>query len=122
MVTIRYIVNPKHRARNPTPDATVWTISEWEELRLFAEAGTKEWRCEKKCLWNLVHCPKEPIGKDMKGDVWVSKFVGNHNNEWHGYPVRAIGHDIPPAKAMQEWVALQRMDLATQAKMKKGQL
>ncbi len=121
----RYVLNQKHRAAQPSANASVWRIPDWEEISLCVEAAKKQWTCAKGSIWNAsasVTLATARLGEDTQGDLWVGKFISDHNDEWHGYPVRPIKTDIPPAVAIRAWVALGRITLANARRMQKGQL
>jgi hypothetical protein len=66
--------------------------------------------------------PANRLGEDQIGDLWIAKFVSDHNSEWHGYPVRPVKSDIPPAGAIEAWHKAGRIDLPDARRMQKGQL
>jgi hypothetical protein len=102
----RYSVNPKHRAKKPSQNASVWLLGDWDELRMAVEAAISGWVCPKGCLWNIQEIALigyVPLGLDMQGELYIGKFVCDNNSEWHGYPVRPKGADIPPAAIIKIW-------------------
>lgn len=124
MVNLGYFVNPKHRAMTPTTNASICRVCQWREISLCAEAGVRGWLAD-GVLWNSsmkIGEPGDVLGEDLKGNLWVAKFVCNHNNEWHGYPVRAVGHDIPPDNAIQDWQRSGRVKLSIAQRMRKGSM
>ena len=121
----RYVVNQKHRVAQPTDVASVWRVSDWQEIVLCSEAAVKNWACNKGALWNTSEKfgkDQYRLGEDKEGNLWVAKFVSDHNNEWHGYPVRPLKFDIPPAATVQAWCEAGRMDVVDVRRMQKGQL
>ena len=114
----------------------MWTILEWEELFLCAIAGIKGWKSPEKdnVLWSLALDENKRIRKLGVGveqnksgkkqgqtDLFFAKFTLDHNNQWHSYPVLAIGHDIPPSCVLQKWLNGEIIDKATVRKITKGQ-
>lgn len=121
----RYVLNQKHRVAQPTAVASVWRISDWHEVALCSEAAVKKWTCSKGALWNAsasFGVSTHRLGEDQNGDLWVAKFVSDHNSEWHGYPVRPVKSDIPPAEAIRAWCEVGRIDVSDARRMQKGQL
>jgi hypothetical protein len=125
MTISRYVLNQKHRIAQPTNVASVWRVSDWQEIALCAEAAMKEWKCGKGALWNAseqVGSTEHRLGEDTNGDLWVSKFVSDNNDEWHGYPVRPVQTDIPPAATIEAWCEVGRISIVNARRMQKGQL
>lgn len=119
----RYVINPKHRVLNPTAQASVWRITEWAEVKLCVEAAISQWMCSKGSLWNSsvqVGDPGARLGEDTQGDLWIGKFVCDHNKEWHGYPVRPRGSDIPPTAVIEAWTAQNRISLPVARRIHQG--
>lgn len=125
MPIARYVLNQKHRVAKPTDVASIWRISDWHEVSLCSEAALKNWVCAKGVLWNTSHtfgAAADRLGEDQEGDLWVAKFVSDNNSEWHGYPVRPLKSDIPPAAAIREWCDAGRIDVTDARRMQRGQL
>lgn len=121
----RYVLNQKHRVAQPTTVASVWRVSDWQEVALCSEAAIRNWTCSKGALWNTSEkfgANEYLIGEDQKGNLWVAKFVSDHNSEWHGYPVRPVKYDIPPAQAIRAWCEIGRIDASDARRIQKGQL
>lgn len=102
-----YKVKNDHRASKPTKDKSIWTVSEWIEIKIFAEAGVNEWRSINQAfLWG-IHLDQEgklqSIGIDLNQDLYFAKFRCDKNGEWHGYPVHPLDQDIPPERVLEDW-------------------
>jgi hypothetical protein len=119
-----YKVNPKHRMGKPTQTASQWTVSEWDEIQLFGEAGVKQWRSpDQEILWALRLSSNNrlsKIGKDISNDLFFAKFTCDHNKEWHGYPVYPRGAAIPPENVLELWRESNFIDKAAKKKIQSG--
>jgi hypothetical protein len=101
-----YKVNPKHRTSSPSENASIWTVNEWIELQLFANARCKNWASiGKDILWAACNGDSglSKIGRDLSYDLYIAKFRCDHNKEWHGYPVHPRDDDIPPEAVLESW-------------------
>ena len=124
---LSYKVHTKHRKATPTVDASVWKVSEWEEIHLFARAGSERWSSTskaKKHLWAL-QSGLSVLGQGLEKngklvDLHFAKFVEN-NSVWHGYPVQARGDDIPPEAVLDCWLELNIINKAEKLKIIGGQ-
>jgi hypothetical protein len=125
-MNISYLVHLKHRAARPTRNASVWDISPWREISLFAKAGDRNWRSQgNDWMWSLEEdfsILGRGIATDGKKEValHMSKFVLD-SSLWHGYPVRARGDDIPPEHVLDDWLKCKIIDKADKAKIIGGQ-
>jgi hypothetical protein len=100
-----YRVHTKHRISKPTAEASVWTVDNWTEIQLFADASRNGWSTPKKgWLWSIDTINGlSPIGLDIENICYIAKFKIDHNNEWHGYPVHPRDDDIPPEAVLESW-------------------
>lgn len=99
-------MNPKHRNQPAGPACTQWTISVWEELRLFSVAKENEWVCAKNSLWAIEKIDNviRPLGTTGQDIAYIAKYVTDHNHEWHGYPVTPSRQaDRPPTVILDNW-------------------
>lgn len=83
------------------------------------------WTCTKGAFWNtseIYGANQDRLGEDQDGNLWIAKFVSDHNNDWHGYPVRPVKSDIPPAATIKAWCEAKRIDISDARRMQKGQL
>lgn len=120
----RYTVNLDHRGKLPLSQKSRWTLSEWEELRLFALADEKGWTCLKNSvLWSVKGDNSKlcTIGIDADGDLYIAKYTVNQS-EWHGYPVAPRQFDIPPANVLKMWVHEGLVTKAKASKILQGQM
>lgn len=118
-----YKVNRKHRTGKPTPNASMWTVSEWVEIHLFAEAGAKKWKSSSQnVLWSILPASKKlsKIGEDPSNALYFAKFVCDNNDEWHGYPVRARGADVPPDNVLENWRQCDFIDKTDKKRIQTG--
>jgi hypothetical protein len=118
-----YKVNKKHRASTPSANASIWTVSEWVEVHLFAEAGNNEWKSpQQKTLWALRPGTKGPakIGTDTGYSLYFAKFVCDLNDEWHGYPVHPRGDDVPPESVLEDWRERSYIDKTDKRRIQTG--
>jgi hypothetical protein len=125
MAIQRYVVNMKHRGGAPTENASKWYVGDWEEVFLCSEAAVRGWSGPSNLLWNTkgrAGSKLVPLGVDTLGEVYLSKFVKDNNDEWHGYPVRARGPDIPPSSVIRAWVNAGRIDLTDSRRIARGKL
>ncbi len=119
-----YIVHHKHRNKKPTDKASIWSISEWEEIQIFGHAGINAW-CSKKgtVLWG-IHISREnkltKIGNSVENSLYIAKFVCNHNDEWHGYPVHPKNNDIPPEEIIESWRVSKVIDKTDKRRIQRG--
>lgn len=107
MIFDSYKVNPQHRGRLPQGQKSRWTVDQWEELRLFSLAKEHEWKCrEDHILWALSSraTALQAVGTDGKEDLFIAKYVADHQHQWHGYPVSPRQFDIPPSEVIKAWV------------------
>jgi len=123
MQFLSYKVNPKHRVAKPSADASIWTVSEWVEVQLFADASRKNWRSNgKSFLW--AACPgsggPSKIGLDPSNDLYIVKFRCDNNQEWHGYPVHPRGDDIPPEPVLELWRQEEIIDKTDKRRIQAG--
>lgn len=118
-----YKINRKHRNQAPKPDCTQWTISEWDEIRLFSIAKSKMWVCPKNCLWAIEKDGVNFIQLGTTGaDIaYMAKYVTNLNHEWHGYPVTPSRNaDRPPTMILDSWKKEGIITKSQQSKIVKG--
>ncbi|RDI28257.1 hypothetical protein DFR41_1019 [Pseudacidovorax intermedius] len=124
---LSYKVHTKHRKAKPTADASVWSVSEWVEITLFARAGSEKWTSmskAKKYLWALqsnfsvLGQGLEKNGRQV--ELHFAKFVED-NSVWHGYPVQARGDDIPPESVLNCWLESKIINKAEKLKIIGGQ-
>ena len=101
-----YKVNRKHRGRVPTDDASMWSVSEWDEVFLFATAQASGWmKPGENVLWAIRRAGKSlcKLGDDPENPLYIAKYTTDHNSEWHGYPVHPRKDDIPPECVLERW-------------------
>jgi hypothetical protein len=118
-----YKVNKKHRASKPTENASIWTVSEWVEIHLFAMANSKGWwHIDGKTLWAAMqeNSRISKIGIDLDNDLYIAKYKCDHNSEWHGYPVHPKDHDIPPEKVLESWREEKLIDKTDKRRIQTG--
>jgi hypothetical protein len=118
-----YKVNRKHRDQTAKHNCTQWTISEWDEIRLFSVAKTNEWKCIKNCLWAIEKEDGDfsELGKTDKYTAFIAKYVVDNNQEWHGYPVTpSRDADRPPTEILDSWRSKNIISKAQQGKIIKG--
>ena len=118
-----YKVNRKHRDQSPKPDCTQWTVSEWEEIRLFSIAKIKSWVCPKNCLWAIEKDGGTVVELGTTGNdsAYMAKFVSDNNHDWHGYPVTPSRNaDRPPTSVLDSWKADGIINKCQQGKITKG--
>lgn len=118
-----YRINTKHRGGKPTDDASMWSVSEWEEIQLFTEASRNEWRAAgEHLLWAVKE--KSParahIGNGVNCKLYIAKFRCDANMEWHGYPVSPKGKDIPPEAVLERWLKKELIDKTDKSRILKG--
>lgn len=116
----------KHRNRKPKPDRTIWLVSEAEEEAFFWSAVKKPYLCDKNCYWWVDVIPgtndKNVMGRTDKNFAFIAKYTGNHNNEWHGYPVTGerTPHDVPHSYILEAWRKLKFFSKKEATDLKKG--
>lgn len=125
MQFLSYKVNPKHRVAKPTADASIWTVSEWIEVQLFADASRKNWHSTgKNFLWAAWAGGEgegpSKIGLDPSNDLYIAKFRCDNNKEWHGYPVHPRGEDIPPEAVLELWRQEEIIDKTDKRRIQTG--
>jgi hypothetical protein len=117
-----YKINDKHRAFKPSPKASIWKISEWEEVRLFATASDKNWY-KNGIFWAIIKTgsKKLKLGEDLDNDLCIAKYLCGSNSDWHGYPVHPKDKDIPPNEVLDLWLEEGLIDKADKRKIQRGQ-
>lgn len=118
-----YKINPKHRVKSPTDNASIWTVSEWIEIQLFGEASRKNWQSNcKNILWAIYgeEVKISKIGIDTSNDLYIAKFRCDSNQEWHGYPVHPRDDDIPPEEVLEIWRQEKLIDKTDKLRIKRG--
>lgn len=115
-----YKVNPKHRGK-PTQRASVWTVSEWTEILLFGRAKYKKW-FKGDILWaiEVENHQIAKIGRDLKCDLYIAKYICDSNSDWHGYPVFPKDHDIPPETVLEAWRQEEIINKADKRRIQQG--
>lgn len=120
--TVRYRPNPKHR--NQTPGKSQWTISPEEEVQTFRYACQDNWILE-IYGWGL-HLTDGAIaylgvGRERQA-VFIAKFDGCTDNEWHGYPCDyRQDNQCPPGAILRRWLSADLISRAMMRKISKGQ-
>ncbi|WP_171325086.1 hypothetical protein [Vibrio tubiashii] len=103
----RYRVNEKHRKNAAKKDCTQWTVTDFHEIRLFADGQINGWTCDNdKTIWSIesVDGQVTVLGYNGNSDAKLAKFIVDHNNEWHGYPISPIrSGDKPPTAILDAW-------------------
>lgn len=114
-----YTPNPKHR--NKTVDKSQWQITSIEEEGCFLDAVKNKWYIP-RFAWGIYypHGKLEflGVGRDHTSPVFIAKFLGDHSNEWHGFPIdhQKDERDIPKPWIVNAWMT---MNLLTPAKARK---
>ncbi|GHY53466.1 hypothetical protein VCSRO70_3586 [Vibrio cholerae] len=105
MKDIRYVVNPKHRNMPPKEDRTQWIVSAWHEIKLFGEGQLNGWVHENNTVWAIEYNGEKhtTLGETDRRVAYMAKYVVDHNNEWHGYPVSPSNADRPPSSILDDW-------------------
>ena len=118
---LSYKVNPKHRVAIPSKTASVWRVSEWKELQLFAIASAKGW-CKDGILWAVMtdSSTLSKIGEDLQNDLYIAKYRCDNNLEWHGYPVHPQDTDIPPDFVLESWRSDNLIDKRDKRRIQQG--
>jgi hypothetical protein len=118
---LSYKINPKHRAFKPSQDASVWKVSEWDEIQLFATASAKKWYKD-KIFWAIMKKDSKisKIGEDLEHDLYIAKYRCDSHLEWHGYPVHPKDRDMPPDEVLESWREEKLIDNADKAKIQRG--
>jgi hypothetical protein len=103
----RYIVNDKHRKNAAKTDCTQWGVSDFYEIKLFAEGQINGWICDdNKTIWSIERNDGSHtvLGSNGSNDAKLAKYVVDHNNEWHGYPVSPNRNgDKPSTAILKDW-------------------
>lgn len=118
-----YKINRKHRDQVAKDDCTQWTVSEWEEIKLFSIAKANQWVCPKGCLWAVERSGSNlaELGRTGRDIAYMAKYVTNQNHEWHGYPVTPSRlADRPPTVILDSWRNAELITKPQQAKIIKG--
>lgn len=119
-----YSVNPHHR--NGNVNKSQWTISEADEIRSFELASANGWLLAEKG-WSLHFVDLTAtwlgVAKDRTTQLFVAKFVGGQEIDWHGYPAdyRNNNHDIPEEAILRSWLTQKHLSAAKVRKIAKGQ-
>lgn len=118
---LSYKVNPKHRVARPSKTASVWRVSEWKEIQLFAIASAKGW-CKDGILWAVMtdSSTLSKIGEDLQNDLYIAKYRCDNNLEWHGYPVHPQDTDIPPDFVLESWRSDNLIDKRDKRRIQQG--
>jgi hypothetical protein len=120
-----YVINSQHRDGNP--NKSQWTLSKTGECSLFNTANSSGW---------LDFSSKKGFGINKTGaildqlGVWtdrvtvlkIAKFVGDHQDEWHGYPLnyRKNQHDKPTVGVLNLWLKSGLISKPDMARIKTG--
>jgi hypothetical protein len=117
-----YRINRKHRVPKPSQNASVWKVSEWEEVQLFATASSKNW-CENGIIWAVMEKDSKisKIGEDLDNSLYIAKYRCDSHSEWHGYPVHPKDKDIPPEGVLDLWLKEKLIDKRLKLQIKRGQ-
>lgn len=116
----------KHRNKKPKPDRTIWLVAENAEESFFWNAVKNRYVCVKNCYWwvevNPINQAKTIMGKTDVDYAYIAKFVSDHDDEWHGYPVTAkrSPHDVPHTEILERWRKLNFFTKKEITDMKKG--
>lgn len=119
-----YQIHPHHR--NGHPHKSQWTISELEEQACYAATVTAAWILDRRG-WGLhfANGQLDWLGTDKFGvrRLFVAKFVGSRNDDWHGYPADHMrrAQDIPPTEILGMWLQGGVLPPAKIRKLMKGQ-
>ena len=118
---LSYKVSPKHRVARPSKTASVWRVSEWKEIQLFAIASAKGW-CKDGILWAVMtdSSTLSKIGEDLQNDLYIAKYRCDNNLEWHGYPVHPQDTDIPPDFVLESWRSDNLIDKRDKRRIQQG--
>ncbi len=118
-----YKINPKHRSK-PLPNASVWTVTEWIEVQLFATASAKKWCKDDKTFWGIIKKDSKilELGKGPENnDLGIAKYTcDSHHSEWHGYPVHPRDEDIPPNAVLDLWLEEKLIDKTDKCRIQRG--
>lgn len=116
-----YRINPKHRVAKPSKTASVWRVSEWNEIQLFAIASAKAW-VKDEILWAVMTNGSKlsKIGEDLENDLYIAKYRCDNNLEWHGYPVHPQDADIPPDIILESWRLENLIDKRDKRRIQQG--
>lgn len=122
-IFLSYQINDKHRALKPFKDVSIWTISEWDEIRLFLTARDKNWYKNDKILWAVIKTgsKKLKLGEDLDNNLCIAKYRCGSNSDWHGYPVHPKDKDIPPDEVLSKWLEEGLIDKVDKRKIQGGQ-
>ena len=119
-----YRPHPHHR--NRMPGKSQWTIPVADEITCFKRAATSGWLLN-LAGWGL-HIPnKNPdwlgVAQDHSTQVFIAKFVGRQQNQWHGYPADHCrnAQDIPHEQVLYAWIDSKLLSTAKIRKVMRGQ-
>lgn len=102
-----YKINDKHRKNAAREDRTQWKISDFYEIKLFAEGQLNGWICDNdSTIWSIEKSngTHTILGTNGSSDAKLAKYVVDNNDEWHGYPVSPIrSGDKPPSCILEDW-------------------
>lgn len=121
-----YVINPQHRDGNP--NKSQWTIVEDSEYVLFGTAQSSGWLdvSIKKGFGikkNGVLIDQLGLWTDRTTILKIAKFVGDHQDEWHGYPAnfRQNAHDRPTTDVLRKWNEAEYISKSQMGKITRGQ-
>lgn len=120
----RYQVNGKHRTNAAKEDRTQWDVSTFHEIKLFAEAQMNGWICDNnKTIWAIEFINDEytTLGNNGESEARLAKYIVDHNNEWHGYPVSTERNgDRPPSEILDKWISRNIISKSVRRKIQQG--
>ena len=120
-----YTVHPHHR--NGTAGKSQWTVTEAQELGIFANSLTQQWLLG-GFAWGLYSPGGQVsylgVSSNNQTRLFVAKFVGGVAPiVWHGYPAdpqRSV-RDIPEPSIFRKWIDQGVLGLPKIRKLMRGQ-
>ena len=121
-----YIHHPHRRQSKYAHQKSQWTISQQEELAVYQNSINNNWLAG-VFYWGLhlqgnapqqLGVYKQPSSFGLK----IAKFVGDQQNNWHGYPVAhwLSPWDKPTDEVLMKWKDAGIINKAKMAKIHKG--
>jgi hypothetical protein len=121
---LHYKTHPDHR--NGTAQKSQWTISISSEEVAFEHAIAANWRNGPNA-WGVFPVLSSPdylgVAQDHRTRVFLAKFVGDHSDQWHGFPIdyRKSAYYVPPQNVLRSWLEKRIFARAKLRKISRGQ-
>lgn len=124
-----YTPHPHHRSAAFVHTKSQWSVQVPEEISCYQTSVSNNWICSSNNYWGLLLHGNTPqnVGFSPLPEsrpLFVAKFVGDQQGNWHGYPVATwlSPFDKPVIDILKKWQNLGYINGSQKAKLYRGKL